>query len=59
MESNAWTAPDCIAYNKYMQTRFNEDVEKIKGVPFSEKEIRQFNHDLNISPRFGDPLVEP
>jgi hypothetical protein len=46
--SNAETQHDLEAFNEYMRTDFNRDVEKLRGIPFTEAQRAEFNVRLNI-----------
>ena len=42
------TQHDLEAFNEYMRTDFNSDVEKLRGIPFTEEQRAEFNVRLNI-----------
>ena len=42
------TQHDLEAFNEYMRTDFNSDVEKLRGIPFSDEQRAEFNVRLNI-----------
>ena len=46
--SHATTQHDLEAFNEYMRTDFNTDVEKLRGIPFTEAQRAEFNARLNI-----------
>jgi hypothetical protein len=54
-ESTALIPEDCANYNAYCDDGLNQDIEKLGGEPFSDDELREFNHRLNIPRVWGQP----
>jgi hypothetical protein len=53
--STALIPSDCANYNAYCDDGLNTDIEKLGGEPFSDEELAEFNHRLNIPRVWGQP----